>query len=654
MNTSNACHRYLAWCAAALLGTLAAGCSGDSILGAGGRVDGAPTAPVVTAVSPADNAISVPVNSVVAVTFDKTMSAGSTFTITCAAPCVNPTGTVALGSSGTVATYTLTPATSFEPLTQYTVTATSPTSAAGLPLATPFVSHFITAGVTADTNRPRVLSTSPLTTSPGPTTGAPTNAAVIAVFTKDMDESSVEALAPATMTITCTLPCTTPAGVVSYSAGSRAAVFTPAAPLAAAQTYTATITTAALDLAGNALAGNQAALPAASDYVWSFTTGAAAATGAITVLSTAPAGAATGVCPNATVNATVDVPSGLRLDPATVNAVNFTLIGPSPGLVPVVAATIGIDSATGHIATFTPSAALAPNTTYSATLVGGVTGIKDLAIPANGMTADSTWTFTTGATNCLTPVAVPLSSVAPFGTFGGSAGMTNSGIMSMISGDIGTIATSTSSITGFHDTAGDIYTESIGANVGAVNGTIYTCTNSTTGPTSASPNAVKCAVATQARLDAQTAYLQLAGMPPGANPGANLAALTLAPGVYTAPSGSFLIEGGDLTLDAQGDANAVFVFQMAQTLTVGGPGVAAPQSIVLAGGAQAKNVFWQVGSFATINAAGGGTMVGTIISQAGVSFSTVGNVNLVTLNGRALSLGASVTMVNTVVNVPAP
>jgi hypothetical protein len=232
--------------------------------------------------------------------------------------------------------------------------------------------------------------------------------------------------------------------------------------------------------------------------------------------------------------------------------------------------------------------------------------------------------------------------------------MTNSGTMTVINGDIGTIATSSSSITGFHDSAGDIYTESIGADVGAVNGTIYTCTNSTTGPTSAAPNAVKCAIATQARLDAQTAYLELAGMAPGADPGANLAALTLAPGVYTSPSGSFLIEGGDLTLDAQGDVNAVWVFQMASTLTVGGPGAAAPQSIVLTGGAQAKNVFWQVGSFATINAAGGGTMVGTILAQQGASFSTAGNVNLVTLNGRALSLGASVTMVNTVVNVPAP
>ncbi len=652
MNEFNTNNRGLGWCAIALLATLAAGCDGDTILGAGGRVGPAPTAPVVTAVSPAGNAINVPVNSAVALTFNQAMAAGTTFTVTCAAPCTNPTGSVALSAGGTIATYT--PAAALAPLTLYTVTANAPLSAASVALITPFVSNFITGGVAADTVRPRVLSTSPATSVPGPTLGAPTNAAVSAVFTKDMNEASIEALAPATFTVTCANPCVSPVGTVSYSVASKTAVFVPAAPLAAATTYTATISTAAIDLAGNTLAGNQAALPAASAYIWTFTTGAATPTGNVTVLSTAPLAAATDVCPNASVNATFNLPSGLRIDPLAVSSTTFTVTGPAPGLAPVVASTIALDTATGRTATFTPAAPLTVSTVYTARVVGGASGIKDLAVPANQMAADVAWTFTTAAAACAAPAQVPLGMVAPFGTFGGSAGMTNSGIMTVINGDIGTIATGTSSITGFHDTGGDIYTESIGANVGAVNGTIYTCTNSTTGPTSAAPNAVKCAVATQARLDAQTAYLQLAGMPPGSNPGANLGTLTLAPGVYTSPSGSFLIQGGDLTLDAQGDANAVFVFQMAQALTVGGPGVAAPQSIILAGGAQAKNVFWQVGSAATINAAGGGTMVGTIIAQAGVAFSTVGNVSLLTLNGRALSLGASVTMVNTVVNVPAP
>jgi hypothetical protein len=254
------------------------------------------------------------------------------------------------------------------------------------------------------------------------------------------------------------------------------------------------------------------------------------------------------------------------------------------------------------------------------------------------------------ATLTVTPSAlVPLGLASTFGTFGGTAGMTNTGILSLIGGDIGTIATATDSVTGFHDTAGDIYTQTP-ANIGPVTGKIYTCTNSTTGPTSTGVNAAACELATQARLDAETAYLALAAMPTTADPGENLAGLTLTKGVYKAASGKFLITGSDLTLT--GTANDLFVFQMATSLEVGASG--APRSIILAGNVQAKNVFWQVGSAATINPGGGGTMVGTIISQAGVAFSTVGSVNILTLNGRALSLGASVTLVDTVINVPAP
>jgi hypothetical protein len=250
--------------------------------------------------------------------------------------------------------------------------------------------------------------------------------------------------------------------------------------------------------------------------------------------------------------------------------------------------------------------------------------------------------------------------LANYGVFGGSAGMTNTGNLTVITrsggtADIGTTQTANASITGFHDSANDRYSDTGGADSGNVTGLIYTCTNSTTGPTNAGVNAASCTLATTARADALIAYNALVAQPAGPNPGAgNLANLTLAPGVYTSAAGSFKMEGGNLTLDAQGNANAVWVFQMATTLTVGGPGAAAPQSVILSNGAQAKNVYWQVGSAATINAGGGGTMVGTIISQAGVTVSTAGNAAVSTLNGRALSLGASVTMVNTVITVPAP
>ena len=623
------------------------------------------TRPAVTATVPVTStpgAAGVALNSAVVAAFTESMNSASitaagTFTLTCTAPCTAPTGTVSYVAGSRTAVFT--PTAALAAGTTYTARITiAATDLAGnalagnqaaLPAASDYVWTFTT-GVTADTTRPSVTLTVPATATPGPT-GVPVNTSIVATFSESMNPTTV--VATPTFTLTCSAPCVSPAGTVTYAAGSRTAVFTPATPLTVGTTYTARITTAATDLAGNALAGNQAVSPAAGDHVWTFTTAAATPAANVSVLSTSPVTGAPGVCPNATINATFTVPSGLRMDPATVNAATFKVTGPAPGLIPVIPASVALDTPTGRVATFTPQVALTAGTVYTATITGGVAGVKDLAVPGNAMASNYTWTFTAGAAtgSCLT--APTLGSVAPFGTFGGSAGMTNTGNLTVINGDIGSIATGSSSVTGFHDSLGDIYTESP-ANIGRVNGKIYTCTNSTTGPTSTGPNAVACNAAIQARLDAQTAYLALAAMPSGANPGSNLAGLTLSPGVYTAPAGSFLIQGGNLTLDAQGNANAVWVFQMATTLTVGGPGAAAPQSIILAGGAQAKNVFWQVGTAATINAGGGGTMVGTIIAQDGAAFSTLGNVAVVTLEGRALSLGASVTVVNTVVNVPGP
>jgi len=235
-----------------------------------------------------------------------------------------------------------------------------------------------------------------------------------------------------------------------------------------------------------------------------------------------------------------------------------------------------------------------------------------------------------------------------FGAFGGTAGITNMGINTVINnGGIGTTAVSTK-ITGFHDgLTGDVYTETP-LNVGLVTGGIY----------SAPPfpgTAPKFVLATKA-LEAATAFyisISPANKPGGTDPGAGeLGGLTLTPGVYKAAGGTFKISNSDLTLDAKGDPNAVWIFQTDAGLTVGIAGPAGARSIILTNGAQSKNIYWYVGSAATINAAGGGTMVGTIISTAGISFSTVGNNVQTVLNGRAISLVASVTMVNTTVNVP--
>jgi Ice-binding-like/Bacterial Ig-like domain len=653
MNIIESRPRCRTWLMALTLGALAAACGRDGILGTSGITA---RAPAVTSVTPANGATGVLTNTLVTATFNESMapiSGVASMTVTCVAPCANPTGVVTLNATNTVATFTLTSGTALATGTEYSVTITGATSlASGIAMTGPYTWKFTTVGTPVDVTRPRVFSTAPATTIPGPTTGVPSNRAVTAIFTKSMAPATITA---ASFTVTCTAPCVSPAGSVSYSVASNTAVFTPAASLTVGDTYTATITTAATDLAGNALAGNQAPLPGASNYVWTFTAAAPSATGNVSVLSTAPAANATGVCPSASVNATFTVPSGTRMNPTKITSTTFTVTGPSPASTPVVASSVTLDPATGLIATFVPQSALTAGVTYTATIEGGANGVEDLAVPADTMVSNFTWSFTVGSgtSGCLAPI--PLGSAAPFGNFGGSAGTTNSGILTVINGDLGTTAVSTL-VTGFNDTnPGCTYTEVPGADIGAVNGLIYTAPPP---PTVMCPNegtAATAAIAMQARADALTAYNALVALPPGPDAGAgNLANLVLTPGTYTAAAGSFMIQGGDLTLDAQGDANAVWVFQMATTLTVGGPGAAFPESVLLVNGAQAKNVYWQVGSAATINAAGGGTMVGTIISQAGATFSTAGNTSIVTLNGRVLSLGASVTMVDTVVNVPAP
>ncbi len=504
---------------------------------------------------------------------------------------------------------------------------------------------------TTGTTLPQVISTFPITTNPGPTPGTPANASILAAFSKDMASTSINT---SSFTLSCASPCVAPAGTVSYLANSRSAIFAPVAQLQVGTTYTATVTMAATDVAGNHLAGNQAPLPASSDYVWTFVASAPTAAGNITVSRRNPDVGATNVCPTASINATFTVPNGLRLNPGSVNATTFTLTDPT--LAPIAASSISVDSATGNIASFQPASTLSSNVTYRVTLKGGTAGIKDIANPPDTLLADDTWTFTTGSSAaCTVPPAVQLGSASTFGTFGGSAGMTNSGLLTVINGDIGTTAVSTA-VTGFHDVGpGCTYTETT-LNSGLVNGRIFTAAPPPTVACPSEGNATTFSIASKASGDALIAYNALAALPAGSDPGAgNLGGLPpLAPGVYTSASGAFTLQNTDLTLDGQGNPNATFVFQMASSLTVGGPGAAFPRNVILINGAQAKNVFWKVGSTATINAGGGGTMVGTIIAQQGVVFSTAGSVNKVTLNGRALSLNASVTMVNTVINVPAP
>ena len=607
----------LGWTAALLTLLLAACGSGmDPILGA----LGVGTQPTVASTSPAASSpavTGVATSTDVSATFSQPMTAAtvtSSFSLACSAAV---TATVSYDAPSQTATLTPASALPAGATCQATIAATA-TDTSGIALVAPFTWTFVTAA-SADVTRPTVIATLPANAA----SAVPTNTRITAAFSEAMAASSVSA---ATFQVTDTTRGTPVSGTVTYTAASNTATFTPGTlPLAGGDVFTARITAAATDLAGNGLAGNSAALPAASDHVWTFTTAATTDTTAPTVAAISPLDGSTGNCLTKTVTATFSE----AMDPTTITASSFVVT--AGGL--AVAGTVSYDTA-AMLATFVPSApaGFAPNTAFVVTVT---TAVTDLA--GNPLTTNKVWGFNTGAQACTGGVA--LGSAATFGAFGGAAGVTNQGINTVVNGDLGSTAACTL-ITGFHD-ALHVYTQTP-LNIGAVNGAIDCAP-----PAPGTPATM--AIATQARADAQTAYNNLAAMPPGSDPGAGqLGGITLLPGTYTSALGTFDITTGDLTLDAQGDTNATWVFQSAAALTVGLP--ATPRHVLLINGASARNVYWQVGSAARIET--GSLMVGTIIAPAGVTVSTAGQTIQTTLVGRAIGLTASVTLVNTTIVAP--
>jgi hypothetical protein len=157
---------------------------------------------------------------------------------------------------------------------------------------------------------------------------------------------------------------------------------------------------------------------------------------------------------------------------------------------------------------------------------------------------------------------VPLGGADGFAVLAGTA-VTNTGA-TVVNGDLGVSPGST--VTGFPP--------------GVVNGSIHAADSA----------------AAQAQLDLAGAYGNAAGQPVTATIPSQLGATTLPPGVYDSPTGTFEI-AGTLTLDGQGDGDAIFIFKTASTLTP-----AAGSEVALIEGAQSCNVFWQVGSSATVGA----------------------------------------------------
>lgn len=150
------------------------------------------------------------------------------------------------------------------------------------------------------------------------------------------------------------------------------------------------------------------------------------------------------------------------------------------------------------------------------------------------------------------------------------------------------------------------------------------------------------AVTVSAKADLDSAYADAAGRTATTTYGAifDLQGLTLTSGVYNDPS-SFAING-TLTLDGQGDPNAVWIFQAGSTLSTG-----ANSAVVLVGSAQASNVFWQVGSSATFGA--DTQFAGTVLAFTSI---TLGSGT--TVDGRMLAENGAVSLTNNFITIPEP
>jgi Ice-binding-like/Bacterial Ig-like domain len=528
-------------------------------------------------------------------------------------------------------------------------------------------------GGSQSTTAPTIRSTAPEDAATEVAVGASVNV----VFSEAMDPSTLTGA-----TFTLTQGGAPVAGAVTYS-GVKA-TFTPTATLALGALYKATITTGVDDLAQNALAAN---------HTWSFTTRAVADTTLPAITSTSPADGAADVASKAVISATFSE----AMEPSTVTGATFTVTRAGAPL-------SGSVTYAGTTATFTPESALPLDGSFLATVS---TGVKDLAGNALAAKLIWTFTTPQRPTVLSTspaaseqgvalnrPVQATFSEAMDPATilastfFVKQGGAYVSGVVSY-QGTTATFAptglypvssTMTATITtGAKDQAGNALVQS---RVWS----FETGTKATQGPVAlglASPFAVLASdmvtntasvgtvvkgdlgispglvlmgfppgvinggtylgvASAQAQVALLTAYNEAAGRPNGEDLPAAITGLTFTPGLYHQVS-AVALSTGKCTLDAQGDAKAVFIFQIGTSLSL-----AADTEIVLSSGARAANVYWAVGTAASLGA--GAKLKGTVM--AATAAITVGAG--ATVEGRLLAHNAAVTLDTDLITVPAP
>lgn len=316
-----------------------------------------------------------------------------------------------------------------------------------------------------------------------------------------------------------------------------------------------------------------------------------------------------GVCPlvlstdpsnlslNVPLDKTVTIQFNTDMNPATINSSSITLVGTD-----TISGTV---TYAGTTASFNPLVNLEPFTVYTGTVT---TAVKD--ITGNALQQKYVWTFNTGA------AGVNMGTTSRFGILA-ATGINNTGFSEVHNADVGVSPGLRSSIVGFPPAE-------------VFNGSVFAADD-------LFPSGIP-AMLLQAHEDLTTAYsfAQNATSPTVTIISGDLGGRTLVPGIYKSSTTTF-IENGNLTLNANGDPNAFWIFQLASDFfTQGGTG----GDVILMGGAQAKNIFWQTGGTAILgnNTSFKGTILGltTVRMNAGA-----------TIDGRLLSRNGTVVLSQT-------
>jgi len=311
------------------------------------------------------------------------------------------------------------------------------------------------------------------------------------------------------------------------------------------------------------------------------------------VLSTDPGNLAI----NVPLDKIITVTFNTEMRPVTINSSSITIVG--------VDTVVGTLSYAGTTVTFNPLINLSPFTNYTGTVT---TAVKD--ITGNALQQNYTWTFNTGA------AGVNMGSTSRFGILAAS-GINNTGFSEVHNADIGVSPGLRTSIIGFPP--GDV-----------INGAVF-----------ASDDLLPSGIATmllQAHEDLTVAYSWAkSAVSPTANIiSGDLGGRTLVQGIYKSSTTTF-IEDGNLTLNANGDPNAFWIFQMSSDFfTQGGTG----GDVILTGGAKAENIYWQ--SEGAVILGNNTSFKGTILGLTTIRM----NMNA-TIEGRLLSRTGTVILSNT-------